>query len=283
NLLLINVGSGVAWVAPVLPKLLSNDTNINPFGKPISTMEVSIIASCPFIGTAVGFIIMAKISNWIGRKRTMRYSALCLVVMLVILAFARSVYVYILPLIVLGANLSGVFISVSAYNIEISDISNRSKIGSILGTPIPIGMFLAFVLGAYTSVKLYTLLTAISALIHLILEPLIIVESPVYLAFKGKDTEALSALKLLRSSKTEEDIILEYAQMKKSAEDIQNTKYQPSLLDLFKTKASRKAFYLSLVLCIGQQTSGITTLLTFSGLIFNYANATLSTDTIVLN
>ncbi|XP_072387320.1 probable metabolite transport protein CsbC [Diabrotica undecimpunctata] len=277
NLLLITLGSCLSWAAPVLPKLLSNDTNINPFEKPISTVEVAIIASCQFVGVAGGFIIMAKVSNWIGRKRTMRYSGLSIVSMLFVLAFAKSMYIYIISLIILGFNISGIYISVSVYNIEISEISNRTKIGLILGMAAPTGIFITYIIGAYTSVKLYTLIIAIPAVIHLILEPFVIVESPIYLASKGKDNEALSALKLLRNTKTNEEIMIEYAQIENF---VQGTRKQSSLLDMFKTRASRKALFLSLLLCVGQQTCGISTLLTFSALIFNYSNSGMSTDTI---
>ncbi|XP_072387319.1 uncharacterized protein [Diabrotica undecimpunctata] len=280
NLLLVSMGSCLFWASPVLPKLLSNDTNVNPLGKPISTMEVSIIATCQFLGNGVGFLTMAKVSNWIGRKKTMRYSGLSLVCMLFILAFAKSVYVYIIPLIIVGFNLSGIYVSVSVYNIEISEVSNRSKIGSILGIAAPTGIFLGYVVGAYTSIQIYTLLIGIPAVIHLILEPLVIVESPVYLASKGKDADALSSLKLLRSNKTNEDVIKEYAQIEKTANCVQNTGNRPSLLDMFKTKASRKALFLSLLLCIGQQTCGSTILMVFSGLIFNFADSAVSPDTV---
>uniref|UniRef100_A0A6P7GL75 Facilitated trehalose transporter Tret1-like n=1 Tax=Diabrotica virgifera virgifera TaxID=50390 RepID=A0A6P7GL75_DIAVI len=280
NLLLVSLGSCLFWAAPVLPKLLSNDTNVNPFGKPINTMEVSIIAGCQYVGTGFGFLIMAKVCNWLGRKKTMRYSGLSLVAMLFILAFARSIYVYIIPLLVLGLNLSGIYISVSVYDIEISEVSNRSKIGSMLGISAPTGIFIGYVVGAYTSIQVYTLLIAIPTIINLVLEPLVIVESPVYLASKGRDADALSSLRLLRSTKTNEEVIKEYAQIEKTANSFQITTKRPSVLDMFKTKASRKALFLGLLLCIGQQTCGSTILLVFSGLIFNFADSVVSPDTI---
>uniref|UniRef100_A0A6P7G792 Uncharacterized protein LOC114336683 n=1 Tax=Diabrotica virgifera virgifera TaxID=50390 RepID=A0A6P7G792_DIAVI len=72
NILLISVGSMMVWPSSVIPKLFLKDTELNPFGRPITTMENSILLStCSFI-SIFGLIALVKLADFFGRKIIIR-------------------------------------------------------------------------------------------------------------------------------------------------------------------------------------------------------------------
>uniref|UniRef100_A0A6P7GBQ3 Facilitated trehalose transporter Tret1-like n=1 Tax=Diabrotica virgifera virgifera TaxID=50390 RepID=A0A6P7GBQ3_DIAVI len=277
NLLLISVGGLASWISPTITKLKSNSTEENPLGSPISTMSISMLGTIPLISKLLSYIVMAKLSQAFGRKKLMLYGAVCLSVALIGIAFARNIYVYYIFLLIEGVGLSSVYISVPIYCSEVADTSNRGVIGCFVGLFSVCGILLMYVFGSFLSIKMFTLICAFPALVHIILH-MVVIESPIYLISKGKKIEARRALESLRLNRTHQEIETEYSALEKSVEsDIsKNILDFKSVLELFKIRAGVKAFFISVTLCIGQQASGIAIIIMYVGPIFNKSGANIS-------
>ncbi|CAG9835435.1 unnamed protein product [Diabrotica balteata] len=278
NLLLVSAGGMWAWTSPVISKLKSNSTEENPLGSPITTMDISLLATVPQIATFLSFIPMAKLSQAFGRKKLMLYGAVCLLVAQIVIAFARHIYVYYVCLLIVGLGLSAISISVPIYCGEVADTSNRGVIGCFVGLSVVFGMLLMYVFGSFLSIKMFTLICAFPSLIHIIIH-VFVIESPIYLISKGKKIEAITALESLRRNKSHRELETEYLSLQQTVESDLNKKNH-SIVDLFKARAGVKAFFISITLCIGQQASGISIIIAYLGLIFNETGANISGDNV---
>ncbi|XP_072389172.1 facilitated trehalose transporter Tret1-2 homolog [Diabrotica undecimpunctata] len=274
NLLLVSVGGMLAWTSPVINKLTSNSTEENPLGSPITTMDISLLATVPQIATFLSFIAMAKLSQAFGRKKLMLGGAVILLVAQIVIAFARHIYVYYVCLLIVGLGLSGISISVPIYCGEVADTSNRGVIGCFVGLSVVVGMLLMYVFGSFLSIKMFTLISAFPTLVHIIIH-VFVIESPIYLISKGEKVEAIRALESLRRNRSHREIETEYLSLQKTVESDLKRK-NLSIVDLFKARAGVKAFFISITLCIGQQASGISIIIAFLGLIFNETGANIS-------
>ncbi|XP_057667534.1 facilitated trehalose transporter Tret1-like isoform X2 [Diorhabda carinulata] len=274
NILLIAAGFTLNWAAPVLPMLLSNNTDINPLGRQISTLEVSFLVATPNITGFLGFYIMAKVSDRFGRKATMIFSAIIHAFSFNVIAFIGNIYSYYICLLLIGIGFSGIVVSVSVYNVEISDKHNRDRVSSIVGIGIPMGVLLSFLFGSVTSVKVFSIINAVPAFLFLILGPFIIIESPVYHCLRGRRNEALISLERLRRFACQREIETEYLEILSNVKERGERKN--SVIDLFKTKASKRALLLSIFLSTGRQTSGLPLVMTFIGIIFKDTGSSLS-------
>ncbi|XP_072389169.1 probable metabolite transport protein CsbC isoform X2 [Diabrotica undecimpunctata] len=278
DLLLVSSGLTLVWPSAVIPKLYSNDTTVNPIGRPITPMENSVIMASSALSALFSFFLMAKLSDAIGRKLSMRILAIVNTCILTVLAFATNVYIYIVGFLMLGFVSSGVFINVAIYNSEIAEDKNRAWIGCVVGLMMPTGNLLGYIFGALLdNVRNYTLFCALPAFLHILLS-FFVVESPTYLVCKRKKQEALTALEKLRKTKNFKDIEMEYRLMEEfnSSGDTE----KQDTFALFRCAPARKALFLGFVLCTTQQLSGILIVLSYIVLIFNEAEASLSGTTV---
>ncbi|XP_072389174.1 facilitated trehalose transporter Tret1-like [Diabrotica undecimpunctata] len=278
NLLLISGGGQAAWTSPTITKLKSNNTEENPLGSPISTMDISMLAAIPQISTLLSYIAMAKLSQAFGRKKLMLYGAVFLLIAHIVIAFARHIYVYYVCLLIIGLGLSSIYISVPIYCGEVADTSNRGVIGCFVGLSAVFGILLIYVFGSFCSIKMLSLICAFPSLAHIIIH-MFVIESPIYLISKGKKIEAIRALESLRRNRNCREIETEYLSLQKTVESDLKRK-NLSIVDLFKARAGVKAFFISITLCIGQQASGISIITAFMGPIFNEAGANMSGDNV---
>ncbi|XP_072389167.1 probable metabolite transport protein CsbC [Diabrotica undecimpunctata] len=275
DLPLITLGSCLVWGSSAIPKLHSNDTNINPLEKPITAFQTSIIVSAPAFTSTFSLILLAKVSNLLGRKKCLILHSFLFVMCLSAIALSRHIYVYYTFFFVNGLNMSGIYINSVIYNSEVADDRNRAWIGCVVGLCTPTGILLGFIFGSFTSIKVFSFICAIPAFIFLCMS-LYIVESPMYLVYKNKDNTALQILEKLRNNKSFGEIQTEYDKIKDLTLEYsyKNNKY----CQIFTTATSRRALFISLFLCVFQQTTGVSTMLAFAGTIFTEAGASLSAD-----
>lgn len=278
GLLVTSFGLSIGWSSPVLSKLHSNDTNINPLGAEISTIQTSLIVSLPLVGTAAAYLVWAKIADTLGRAIALRLVAIILVFSLATTAFTTNIYLLYLTLTVTGASASGALLCVSLYNSEIAEENDRGKLGCLMAMQVPLGLLIAFIFGSICSVRVFTLICAVPPILHLIFT-YFLPESPVYLVSKNRIPEAIIALQKLRRTKTDEDI---EEDVKKIKDVIRNTATakKRNILDIFRNRATKKGFFLSLEVFLIEQLSGISIILSYVSVIFNAAGTSLSGDNV---
>ncbi|XP_072386358.1 facilitated trehalose transporter Tret1-like isoform X2 [Diabrotica undecimpunctata] len=269
-------GTMLVWNSPVLPKLQSNNTIINPLKTPITVYEMSTITMMYPLGSTIGTLLIGKIPDLIGRKRTIICLSFVVMVSFVALSFANEVYFFFIILPILSANLAAGSIVIPTYVSEIAEDHNRGNLGVILSFGYGFGQLYTYLIGAFTSYRLFCLLCAFPPFLVL-LGLLFIPESPVYATLKGRREEALIILKKLRRSKPAHDVEIEYIEKEQI---LLNNTIGPKInvKSFFLNRAVRKGIALSIAVLVMQKISANYLVLSFLGTLLNEAEGNLSGD-----
>ncbi|XP_057653969.1 facilitated trehalose transporter Tret1-like [Diorhabda carinulata] len=277
DLLMISTGMQISWYSPAFTKLLSNDSIVNPFGEPISMMQISILSILPSLAAVIMYIPWAKVLNTIGAKKTMRIMATIHICNLITIAFARNIIVYYVFLPLIGITAYGGVLALTVYNTEIAQDSHRGTINCIMSLHMPIGILIGYILGSVYSLKNSSLISTTPSIIFILLS-LLIPESPYHLIFKQKNTEGYKALETLRGRKNVSEIELEYNKIKLTIDNDMLLRKLTKISDFVRCKSIRKAFLISTQLFIVEQLSGISFILGYVTVIFSKAGTGLSGD-----
>ncbi|CAG9859267.1 unnamed protein product [Phyllotreta striolata] len=267
NLLMLSAGANTVWISPILPRLQSNDTTINPLGRPLTLPETSILASLVPLSGLITYLPSAKLIDIIGRKKMLILIAIMLIINYIGAALARHVWSYYIFTIICGVTTSAILVSVPVYNNEIAEDGNRGKIGCFMGITVPTGILLCYLYGPAVDVCTLFWIAISVPMLHLILA-IFIVESPTYLAQQKKKVECMNCLERLRKYQGAKQIELEYNKIECIVVDYSKQKKR-NVLDIFRSGPSRKAFLMSVIASATQQLSGIFILLGFMATIFN--------------
>ncbi|CAG9859269.1 unnamed protein product [Phyllotreta striolata] len=267
NILLFNVGVNTVWFSPMLPKLLSNDTNINPLGRPIQTSDISILATIGPIFGVIGLLPAAGLADLIGRKSVLLLIAFISACNALMTSFAYNVYFYYVKGVLAGLCISASLVIVPVYMNEIAEDRNRGKLGGFMGMAIPTGVLMGYVVGPITSARTFPLFYMAPSIIHLILS-LFTVESPTYLALKQRQADCARVLGKLRNTTDAKKIETECNKIEFFiATSIR--RQRRSFLDVFRHQTARRAFSMCMVASSVQQLSGIFVILAFMSSIFS--------------
>lgn len=262
NLLGFAAGVGFSWTSPVIPKLQSRET---PLKAPVDASQESIIAAILCIGAAIGPFPCGYLADKIGRKRTLVVIAIPMVVALVILAFTDEVKMYYLARLLYGTGNGGVFTVLTMYIAEITEDHNRGQFCCIMGIFIASGLLYPLSIGPLLSIRTFCLSSLIPLQIFLIFFPLYCPESPTYLLKIDKSDLAATALKDLRN-KSEDQVEKELKALQIIVENQKQEK--GGIAEIFRNKATKKAFIVATGLLTIQQVSGINAVTGFMENIF---------------
>ncbi|KAJ8942453.1 hypothetical protein NQ318_002666 [Aromia moschata] len=189
----------LSWTSPIYPKLYSNDTSINPLGKPITEHQDGWIGSLVTIGAIVGPLPFGFISEKFGRKIGLLSIALPHIISYFMMAFAKHIYMFYIGRILGGLAMGGGYTLLPMYIAEISQNSNRGMMSQTLNVFWAIGNFLPYALGPFLSIMWFNIVLACIPSIFFLSFLAIGPESPYYLVKVNKIKEAEKALMLLRS------------------------------------------------------------------------------------
>ncbi|XP_028151139.1 facilitated trehalose transporter Tret1-like [Diabrotica virgifera virgifera] len=199
NFLSISIATIFSWPSPSIPQLLSNNTDINPLGRPITTFEESSIASLQSAGSIVGTIIAGIIADKLGLKRSLVICSLPILASYMLIAYARVAYLFLIARFILGVSL-GINLSILPnYVSEIAEDFNRGFLGTSMGILGCIGHLLTYGVGPLVSIRTFAFIAMGSVLIFLITFTPFFPESPYFLLTKNKFQEARQSLRKIRS------------------------------------------------------------------------------------
>ncbi|CAH1175590.1 unnamed protein product [Phaedon cochleariae] len=281
NLMMLVFGTGVVWTSPMIPKLKSNDTEINPLGQPVTTVQISMIAGIPLIAQTMSTLIFPKLPDILGRKRTLLCLAVLMVLANVLLAFARHLYIFYLARSIFNCCYGIGIVTAPIFLNEISEKHNNGRIGCLMMVFLPLGNLYAYLIGPVTSVKVFNLLCALPLIPHIICLWLFVPESPVFLASKERRTEALAVLRRLRSNRSSSEILEEYQLIEEALRERKQFKKR-GVKDLFKKRLLRKACVITLGTCVAPHLSGVLVIMGFLGPVFTQAGTQLSGDSVAV-
>ncbi|KAH0813528.1 hypothetical protein GEV33_009263 [Tenebrio molitor] len=115
----------MTWTSPIFSKLYSNDSEVNPFGKPITTDEDSWIGSLINIGAMIGPFPYGFIGEKYGRKIGLLAISIPHIISYLTLAFSRTVYLYYFARLLGGIAVGGGYTLLPMYVAEVAEDSNR--------------------------------------------------------------------------------------------------------------------------------------------------------------
>ncbi|EFA10061.1 facilitated trehalose transporter Tret1 [Tribolium castaneum] len=263
----------LTWTSPILPKLYSNDSNINPLDRPITPDEESWIGSLINIGALIGPFPFSFLAEKLGRKTTLLCISVPLIISFGIIALVPYLYWYYFARFIAGISLGAGCTILPLYIAEIAEDANRGMLSVTLGIFWSFGHLIPYVLGPYMSILAFNLTLACVPMLFFVLFVTIAPETPYYLISKNKINKAEESLMKLRGrsrSMVSSEIIHIQSSM--------NHEKKGSFGDLFKSKANRKALAISVTLMGFQQLSGINAILFYTQLIFETTGSNISAE-----
>jgi hypothetical protein len=117
----------ITWTSPVLAKLYSNDSAVNPFDQPITEDEDSWIGSLINIGAMIGPFPYGFLADKYGRKIGLLAVSVPYIVSYLTLAFSKTVYLYYFARLLGGIAIGGGYTLLPMYVAEIAEDSNRGN------------------------------------------------------------------------------------------------------------------------------------------------------------
>lgn len=277
NLVTFTVGTALSWPSPSIPKLLSIDPAINPLENPIRHSEAGWVASILLLGIALGPWTTGFLSDKIGRKHTLILFVIPVMIGFIIKAFANTIMLLYVARFLCGLSGGAVFSLVPIYIGEIAQDSNRGSLGFFLVIFLCFGNFFIYCTGPYMTIQTLSYLCLVAPFIFLVLVKLL-PESPIYLLSKNKYDEAEIALTNLRPANTSADVIKAELKQLKAHVDSAHADSQNSYGSIFKTKASRKALIIGVVLVQFQQFSGVFAFISYMEVIFQSTGSAIPSD-----
>ncbi|WP_296826271.1 sugar porter family MFS transporter [uncultured Megasphaera sp.] len=167
------------------------------------------VVSILLLGAATGSIVGGRLSDMLGR----RHNIICLAVLFFFAAIgcslAPSFEVMLCTRFLLGLAVGGASVTVPTYLAELAPVENRGRMVTQNEFMIVTGQFLAFVCNAIIAIVLagdphiWRYMLAVCALpaVFLFFGMLKLPESPRWLFMKGKLSESLAVLSVVRSTK----------------------------------------------------------------------------------
>lgn len=277
---MMQVGITTVWTSPVIRKLKSVDTSINPLAAPVTTFEVALISGLLPFGGIISPLFLTKLCDIIGRKNTMIILSTVMLAAEIALAYSAHVYMYYISRFIIGVSIGGAVSAVSVFLSEISEDHNRGMIGCFIGMSFPVGNLCVYLLGPIFSVKVFTLLCAVPNIVNLFCLFTFIPESPFYLASTGDRESTIKSLERLRN-KTPSQIEKEYETIFQTIQETSG-KVEATWCNIFRVRSLRRGFIIAVGLSWFQEFSGICAIMAFAGPLFDASGASLSGDMIAI-
>ena len=172
----------------------------------LSLLQTGIVISSLVFAAAVGALLGGRISDAIGRRKTILILAVMFFFGVLLVVFAPGFPIVVTGRVVLGLAVGGASTVVPVYLAELAPFEIRGSITGRNEMAIVVGQFAAFTVNAILNATLghveglWRVMFAVCALpaIALFIGMLRMPESPRWLIEKGRDQEALAVLKTVR-------------------------------------------------------------------------------------
>lgn len=216
----------------------------------------------PLIGAPPGAFISAYLSDSIGRKFTMLLLAPIVFFSFILIAFAKSIWLFIVARFFLGSVEGGIFTVLPIYLSEISDPEIRGFLASNIQVALIIGSLLINIIGPFTSIFTSAIISAFIPLIHFVAFACI-PESPYYYIKKMKFEDARKSLTIFRRR---DDVSEELHELTIAIRRQENERSK--ITYLFTNRYYRKGALIFAILCATSKLSGKNPLLFYTTQIF---------------
>ncbi|XP_050481930.1 facilitated trehalose transporter Tret1-2 homolog isoform X2 [Bombus huntii] len=267
-ILVVGVGTALAWTSPVLPQLYAADSWLV-----ITKEQGSWISSLLALGAIAGALGSGSMADKMGRKKSLLLLSVPFLASWGIILVATEVKLLYIARFLVGIGVGAGCVLGPTYISEISEVSTRGTLGALFQLFLTVGIFVAFILG---SVLNYTMLALVCALIVAFFLATFywMPESPVWLVNQNRKQEATSAMSVLRGE--DYDPKQELNEMQKEAEASAGKK--PSLSDMAKDPINKKAMIASFGMMFFQQASGVNAVIFYTVMIFEASGSSMAPE-----
>ena len=231
----------------------------------LSLLQLGIVISSLIFAAAVGALIGGKISDAIGRRKTIILLAIMFFVGVLFVVFSPGFEILVAGRIILGLAVGGASTVVPVYLAELAPFEIRGSITGRNELAIVVGQFTAFVVNYILFATLghvegvWRIMFGVCALpaVALFFGMLRMPESPRWLVEKGRYDEALAVLKTVRS---EDRALAEFAQVEQVTED-EKKGNQLGFKEILANKWLRRIVFVGIGVSVTQQLTGINSIM----------------------
>ncbi|AZG48466.1 sugar porter family MFS transporter [Gordonia insulae] len=227
----------------------------------LTAFTEGVVTSSLLFAAAIGAMISGRISDALGRRKTIMALAVLFLIGTITCVFAPGFGVMVLGRIILGLAVGGASTVVPVYLAELAPYEIRGSLAGRNELMIVIGQLAAFVINAiignvwgdHDGVWRYMLAVAALPAICLMVGMMTVPESPRWLISKDRVEEATAVLSTIRSqqrAQAEVDMITEIAEMEK-------TRVKGSWSSIRDSRWVRRILLVGIGLGVFQQLTGI--------------------------
>ncbi|XP_063975008.1 facilitated trehalose transporter Tret1-like [Diachasmimorpha longicaudata] len=264
-------GVSYGWCSTTIPSLVRDDT---PLGTtPLTDEEASWLISSLAIGPLIIFLFSASFCERFGRKATGLVIALPSTTSWLLILFATNFYQLLIAQILQGIAAALATFHAPLYITEIASVDIRGQLGSFFLFSVKIGLLSSYILGSVLSYHVFAMCCLLIPICHFG-GLLVLPETPVYLIRKIRIEEATRSLMWLRGN-DKPAVELEINRLRASVDDKIDIAKSANIRDIFTDRGNFKALVIAVMLAIGQQSCGISVLLTSTVVIFNLAKSSV--------
>lgn len=263
----------LSWTSPIYPKLYSNDSSINPLGRPITENEDGWLGSLLTLGAIVGPFPYSVIASRYGRKIGLLCVSVPHIISYFTMAFARTIYLFYFGRIFGGLAMGAGYSLLPMYIAEVSEASNRGMMSLTLNVFWAVGNFIPYAIGPFISIMWFNIILGCIPTAFFIIFFVIGVETPYFLTEKNRIDTAEKSLMKLRSLQ-KDGIQKELEEIKAHLKKDEDGHFS----DIIRKLELRKAFIICLVLIIAQEMSGFCAITFYLQPIFEAAGTSISSE-----
>lgn len=239
--------------------LLQEEYNVT-----INGSDFSWIGSLATVGAGVMCIPIGILADLVGRKTAMLAMVVPFTVGWLLIIFSNSLIMFYFGRFITGLSSGAFCVAAPLYTAETSENEIRGTLGSYFQLMLTVGILLSYVLGAFVSIRVLSIISAVIPLVFFTAF-FFMPESPVYYLKKGNEIAARRSLRRLRGNQYNIE-----AELQEHREALAATSGNgASFLELIRTKAALKGLVIAYGLMLFQQMSGVNAIIFYSSGIFS--------------
>jgi len=276
NIVYFGVGESNVWTSPAIPRLREPGSRL---AGAAGALDEAWLVSCFAIGQVLGPLISGCLLDTLGRKPTTFLIILFLLISCALLAVASSATVLYCARVIGGFSFG---MSVSALPVYVAEISDPHIRGTLASLPLAsrsLGYFTMYAVGPQVSYVGLVVVSVAAPLIALLLF-FLLPESPYLLLARGKMDRATQTVQWLRHGASKEVVQAEVSTIQKAVEEMKVSKR--GFRDLFSSRASIRALFISCGLLFFLQMSGVPVIMSITESLFDLAEVDIPTKVCTL-
>ncbi|KAL1375486.1 hypothetical protein pipiens_004665 [Culex pipiens pipiens] len=277
NVLLLGYGMTLGFPTIVIPAIQGGDGREASLERDftLSKEEISWLSSINLICVPLGCVFSGMLTQPIGRRRAMQIVNIPILIAWLLFHFASDVHFLYCGLALAGFSGGLSEAPVLTYVAEVTTPKLRGMLAATGSTCVIIGILIQFLMGSFLRWRTVALVSASLPVISFLLL-FLVPESPVWLAGKGKYSQAKRSLAWLRGWVSVEDVEIEFYEIQKHTQQTIEMEKDYSATERMRLYTKRSFLQpfaiISLCFFIGHF-SGMTTLQTYAVQIFHTLKA----------